>query len=155
MTLIVRKTKQEWAARAMRGAITRAENHMASGDMDAALVALAKGSKTAKSWMTGTHPQFNTHVKLRTTRVLRRRPFTVGGVEMTGYQIRSAWTALEDSAGSFVRPVLIAIDSPLADVDYVELAKSHPDYEPGAQGVKKTLITILKTTYFAGRSAAA
>ena len=44
-------TKQAHAARALRNAMTRAENHLAEGDIDKALVALTRGEATARNWM--------------------------------------------------------------------------------------------------------
>lgn len=71
MSEIIQRGRREWADRALKNAITRAEKHIRHGDQEAAITALRSGCKTAASWLDRTHPQYATHIR-RT--LIRRRP---------------------------------------------------------------------------------
>lgn len=44
-------TNQQWAARALRVAMTRAEKHLVAGDQVAAMETLERGIETSNKWL--------------------------------------------------------------------------------------------------------
>lgn len=52
-----RKTRSQYALRALRNGRTRARNHISFGDLIAANKAQEKAAHTAEQWLTGAHPQ--------------------------------------------------------------------------------------------------
>lgn len=47
----MKMTNQQWAARALRVAMTRAEAHLVRGDQVAAMETLERGVETANRWL--------------------------------------------------------------------------------------------------------
>lgn len=56
------QTKEAYATRALRSAMTKAANHLTVGNVKLAIACLRAGAKTAEKWMDETHPAFATHV---------------------------------------------------------------------------------------------
>ena len=49
------KTKEDWAAIALRQARTRADAHLEKGDVEKAIACLKKAADNAQAWLDGTH----------------------------------------------------------------------------------------------------